>query len=259
MNPMQTRLTQTRETGRHSFTLIELLVVISIITILASLLLPVMARTRMVAVTTNCLNNIKQYRLGAELYRDDHEGILPSQWRWDGCFTQRKKGKCTGTWAPVEYVNGYGARQVYKAWRLPCSTAQELFADRLATNPYQRENIWKVYVQNMKNLVEGMNCKGIRGPDFKPGYPKKFQLYFNLETLVNPEKAVLLHETWMPVKALQEGSNGYFPVNCHEMGRVVAYADGHGKIAREMKVFHYKQWRPYLYAGTKWQTKYPLP
>jgi prepilin-type N-terminal cleavage/methylation domain-containing protein len=70
--------TRTRIAGeiKKGFTLIELLVVIAIIAILASMLLPVLAKAKTQGMTTTCLSNQKQLALAWMLYATDNKDAL---------------------------------------------------------------------------------------------------------------------------------------------------------------------------------------
>lgn len=59
------------------FTLVELLVVIAIISILAAILLPVLAQARARARQTQCASNARQLSLGILIYAQDYDETLP--------------------------------------------------------------------------------------------------------------------------------------------------------------------------------------
>jgi prepilin-type N-terminal cleavage/methylation domain-containing protein/prepilin-type processing-associated H-X9-DG protein len=94
-----------------AFTLIELLVVIAIIAILASLLLPALAKAKKKARTAVCLSNVRQWGIYWHVFTQDNDNRFPA-------------GTSVG-WARGEWLNALQNQWQDKAHILLCPEATE--------------------------------------------------------------------------------------------------------------------------------------
>jgi prepilin-type N-terminal cleavage/methylation domain-containing protein/prepilin-type processing-associated H-X9-DG protein len=66
-----------QKSSTRAFTLIELLVVMSIISILASMILPALGKAKEKALGIACVNNVRQLGLSMQMFGDDNQDNLP--------------------------------------------------------------------------------------------------------------------------------------------------------------------------------------
>jgi len=105
-----------RSPSRSAFTIIELLVVISIITLLISIALPHLMRSKYESRITICLSNFHQFGNATLSYAGDNREALPRQ---DETFTTGVNSWDVSNRFPVE-IGKYGVND-HRMWDCPVS------------------------------------------------------------------------------------------------------------------------------------------
>jgi prepilin-type processing-associated H-X9-DG protein len=230
--------------------LIELLVVIAIIAILAALLLPALSKAKEKALSTACLNNLKQLQTCWHLYAVDHNDILPPN----------NSVAIIGGGTPVNdvtwcsnYVYDVDPAGIQNCLLFPYNTSLAIYhcpSDRSTITTLAGVQLnqlrWRSY--NMSLSVNG-------APEFDP-YSWSDPSFKKLTDIRNPDPTKLfvfldvledeIYDCTFGMPSMQFWGDVQvwwdIPANRHSQGGNLSFGDGH--------VEHWKWRAPKVYQGS---------
>jgi prepilin-type N-terminal cleavage/methylation domain-containing protein/prepilin-type processing-associated H-X9-DG protein len=221
------------------FTLIELLIVTAIVGILATMLLPVLAKAKSTSQGARCLGNAKQLILSWLLYADDHDARLCPN------TTERTGGWVSGS---LDFEN-LNPDNTNSAWLVESRFARlgsYLGDARVVKCPSDQS---KVRIQGRKhdrvrsvsmNLAVGLNVM-----ERWPAINSEWRVYQTAAQIIRPVPADLwvftdehpdsIDDASFLMHLQRRGIPSYYyswPANFHGNGATLSFADGHAEKHR---------------------------